>query len=118
MSRSFIFESQPKSEIHLGQTCGRGSETPTSRLAIVVLRCALVEGEPDTEVQVWLSVEEFVELVKQFFWEVISPKNIYMKFLQRLLHRRWQMMTSETAKVRWLDPDNRPWMPQYDRLEV
>lgn len=120
MSSSFIFDSTENSAVYLGKTHGVEEENHTARLCVGICQCKLVEGSQETtEVQVWLTVEQVAELVKQFFWEIVSPGNIYTKLLQRLLHRRRQMMTSEVAKTRLLGPQaGKPWMPQYDRLET
>ncbi len=117
---SFSFDSTENSEVYLGCTHGVREENPTARLCIGIRQCKPVEGSQETtEVQIWLTVEQVAELVKRFFWEIISTKGIYTTFLQRLLHRRRQVMTSEYAKTRLLGAEaGKAWMPQYDRLET
>jgi hypothetical protein len=126
MSRSFIFDAKSGSRIRLGNFGTKGAENPETQMCIDVTQCIVWaggKGEEEEEeadvVQIFLTVPQVAEIVKQFFWEIISPGNIYTKLLERLLHRRRQLMTSEIAKTRLLGHDvGRPWMPPYDKLET
>lgn len=110
MSSSFIFDSEKKSEVYLGRTHAAESENHTAKLCIGIRQCNLDGDSQETvEVQVWLTVEQVAEVVKMFFWETISSSHIYKTFLQRLLHRRWKVMTSQLSQ-------HTASMPGYDRI--
>ncbi len=110
MSSSFIFDSTENSAVYLGKTHGVEEENHTARLCVGICQCKLVEGSQETtEVQVWLTVEQVAELVKQFFWEIVSPGNIYTKLLQRLLHRHLlRFRRTLPSKIRILLLQHRP----------
>lgn len=124
MARSFIFDATSKSRFYLGNQGGQGHETPRTLLCIDVTRCEIKRADATKEddeaevVQIYLTIPQMVEIVKLFFWDVVSPGNIYTKFLQRLLKRRWDVMTDDLAKTTTFSDNDQPWLLRYDRTEV
>lgn len=121
---SFIFDATSKSRFYLGNQGGQGHETPRTLLCIDVTRCdikradAVKEGKEAEVVQIYLAIPQMVEIVMLFFRDVVSPGNIYTKLLQRLLKRRWDVMTDSLAKTTSFSDNGRPWLPRYDRIEA
>lgn len=110
MSQSFIFDTTAGSQIRLGNLSGKGYEVGGTMLCIGVTQCAEAGKPGEVEVvQLWLSVPQMAELVKQFFWETISPGNIYTALLKRLLRRRWSIMSAPAALSN---------LPSYEEIRV
>lgn len=117
MSRSFIFDATPESSLRLGNLSGQGYEVSGTKLCINITRCVEAEKAGEVEVvQLWLTVPQMAELVKLFFKETVSPKNIYTTFLERLLRTRWNLMTAPTAKGSW--GGGKPSLPAYDKVKT
>ena len=116
MARSIIVQSRADSRIFLGSDAVKGRETPDTRLTIDVSNYVLLsdrEAEGDLQVvQLCLSVPQMAELVRQFFVEIITPKNMYAKLLRRLLQKRWAAMSSPLAKMIW-HGQSTPLLPRY-----
>jgi hypothetical protein len=94
-----------------------GHESDRTRLAITVK--AVADGEP-IEVQIWLTVPQVASLVKQFFYDILFQgndrrKTLFAKLLQRLLRKRWAVMTMPLLKQEC--GDGEPWFPSYHELE-
>lgn len=120
MERSYqAFQSLQGSSIVIGGDYGnRDRERPSTRMFINVTvracpprECPPLDGSdasgPEMDVCLGLTIPQVAFIVKMFFWEFISypPKNIFSKFLQRLLEKRWAVMTSNVYKRPSLDEE-------------
>ena len=119
MDRFLIAESVQDANIQLGGgNANPGWETPDSRWALTV-KAVDTRGEP-IEIQIWFTVPQLASIVKKFFADILirednGEKTIFAKMLQRLLRKRWAVMSSSTAKMKFAD--GYCWLPPYDNLE-
>ena len=73
------------------------------------------EAEP-VDFQVWLTVPQVAEIVKAFFWPIVSQNRVFRELLSRLLRKRRTEMTAELARrTDCMLPEPKFEMPRYDQ---
>ncbi|MFA5954040.1 MAG: hypothetical protein WC817_00700 [Patescibacteria group bacterium] len=90
---------------------GVDRETPSTRFCLNIAAKAFVPGEDgfaqDIDVQLWITPTQIAQLVKQYFSMMLwHTKPVYRQLLERLLRKRWSVMTSCGYKLR-LDGSDR-----------
>ena len=100
------FETVQDTELRLG--AGEGApdrERPDSRYCITIRTRAYAPAAAgftrDVHVQLWITPVQIAELVKQYFSEMLrhTPR-VYRQQLERLLRKRWSVMTSGIYKMK------------------
>lgn len=117
MDRFLIARSVQDADVQIGGGEVPGHESGRTLLAITVK--AVADGEP-IEVQIWLTIPQLASIVKKFFSGILFHENsrkktLFAKLLQRLLRKRWAVMTSPLLKQ--IMDDGEPWFPSYDKIE-
>ncbi len=102
-SPNLQFETIQGASILLGGGEGRvGSETPSTRFCINVEAKALVDGDfnEPVHIQLWITPSQIAQIVKSYFEGMFSSTPKWCREnLQRLLHKRWRVMTSGMYQV-------------------
>lgn len=102
-SPNLQFETIQGAKIILGGGAGAPDrETPDTRFCINVEAKALVNGDftEPVHIQLWITPSQIAEIVKEFFGDMFwhTPKWC-RENLQRLLYKRWKLMTSGTYRM-------------------
>jgi hypothetical protein len=84
-----------------------GHETPWTRFCINLDAKALnyESGEFDRKVmvQLWITPAQVAEIVKEYFRDMLeNTPRVFRDMLERLLRKRWSVMTNPT----WKDPED------------
>jgi len=74
-----------------------GQEKPYSCYTLRV-RTHRTGTEEPVDVSLTLTVPQLAQIVKHFFWEITVRHGWAVNFLQRLLVKRWAVMTDQTCK--------------------
>src|SRR3989344_8109982 len=99
------FETVQGAELRLGGgEGGPDRETPGSRYCVNVTAQAYVHGDNgftrDVDVQIWITPTQIAQLVKQYFSTMLwCTGPVYRQLLERLLRKRWSVMTSDFYKL-------------------
>ena len=100
LPKTFSFETVPDSPVYLGGGIGPGFEISETAFTVNVFAKRFhSENEEVVAVQLWITPVQLAELVKAYFAEMIcnSPK-IYRQLLERLLRRRWTVMSFKSTR--------------------
>ncbi len=116
------YQSLQDAHIFMGNWGGKGRENPNTPLFInfSAVPCNGPAGEPagdEVDLCIALTHRQVAEIVKAFFWDIIMyPKNnVFGQFLNRLLKKRWAIMTSDVAKD---SSSDNPWYEVMHYTEI
>ena len=95
-----------------GHTDQPGYETPRSRICVNLRAKAMVyedgEFKRDIHLQLWITPGQLAEIVKEFFVGMLRHTSpVYRSLLERLLRKRWSVMTDVSYKVKYSEYDHR-----------
>jgi hypothetical protein len=102
---NFQLETIQSAKVHLGAGEGStNSEGPESRFCINVDTKAYDPAtgtfSRDIHVQLWITPSQIADIVKQYFAEMLRHvPNVYGKLLERILRKRWTVMTSSVYRL-------------------
>jgi len=100
------FETVQGAELRLGAGEGQPDrERPDSRYCINIKTKVFVPADNgftrEVHVQLWITPTQIAQLVKQYFSDMLRHASpVYRDLLERLLRKRWSMMTSSIYKMK------------------
>ncbi len=110
MERSYqSFQASQDIVIQFGASDSVGNEKPGSRHFLNLNNVQPMSGPYGTpmgdpmDISIALTPRQVAQIVRHFFVEVVFAGGIYKALLQRLMAKRWAVMTASEYKTPWLD---------------